>query len=267
MFMNRVHEQCPKNLTRENIESKRIENGPSAPSAQPAASPRPAPDRAQAVRPARARACCRGLPRHARLSLAGTPRAPTARLPARSTPTRCCRLRPSACRPSAPAPATPAPQRLLPQRPARPAARMPCTPSTHACPAPTCAPSPAPTCVPRAPPARPAARPTPAQRLASRSMGSSPFQGLHQFFFPYYYYYYYYFSSYFQQLEKSLKLLLLLFFFIFLDTQINFKKKLFYPIFFNCTTCKILEKLFSSSFFFFISSLPCYFKKILTVKF
>ena len=53
MFMNRVHEQCPKNLTQENTESNRAKNRPSAPSAQPKASPRvPAPAQHPAQRPA-----------------------------------------------------------------------------------------------------------------------------------------------------------------------------------------------------------------------
>ena len=88
MFMNWVHGQCLENLTRENTESKRIENGPSA---QPAASLR-----AQAARPAtprpRARACCRTP----RACLPRTPCAPAARPPACSAPTHACLRAPSA---------------------------------------------------------------------------------------------------------------------------------------------------------------------------
>ena len=94
--MNRVHEQCPKNLTRENTESKQIENGPSAPSAQPAASLR-----AQTAHPAtpRPRAPRAPAPAVSPRTPAAAPRAPAARPPVRSAPARCCCL----CAPRAPA--------------------------------------------------------------------------------------------------------------------------------------------------------------------
>ena len=57
MFINRVHEQCSKNLTQENTESKRIKNGPSAqPPASPHAQPRPAVPRAPRTSAARLQA-------------------------------------------------------------------------------------------------------------------------------------------------------------------------------------------------------------------
>ena len=218
MFMNWVHEQCPKNLTRENTESKRIENGLSAPSAQPAASSCAQAAPSAQPRPGRAP---RARPRPA------APRAPTARPPPRSTPTRCCRLRPSAFHPSAPAPAVPAP----------------CTPSTHARPAqrpPAC----------RAPCLRAQPR---AQHLPSAlplaQWAVAHFRVSTKIFFFFLNIIIFFFQL-FPAVGKITKIIIIIIFFIFLDTQINFLKNLFYPIFFNCTTCKILEKLFSSSFFF-----------------
>ena len=99
MFMNRVHEQCPKNLTQENTESKRIESGPSAPSAQPPASPRTQP------RPGRAPRAPTCLARPARLPPACALRARALLQSAR--PTR-ARSRAPACVPSALPPARPA---------------------------------------------------------------------------------------------------------------------------------------------------------------
>ena len=95
MFMNRVHGQCPKNLTRENTQSKRIENGPSAPSAQPATSLR-----AQAARPATPRPRTLSAP-----APAAAPRAPAclacpARLPLAHL--RAPRPRTPACAPLTP---------------------------------------------------------------------------------------------------------------------------------------------------------------------
>ena len=95
MFMNRVHEQCPKILTQENTESNWAKNRPSA---QPKASPRaqPALPHACPRLPPRLAACapcaysesvCRT--RHARLRVRPCPRACHPR-PAR----------PSACAPS-----------------------------------------------------------------------------------------------------------------------------------------------------------------------
>ena len=165
MFMNRVHEQCPKNLTQENTESKRIENGPSAPSAQPATRPR-------AQRPGRAPATQPALPHTLRarprlLPLACRARAclPRARLLAAPAPQR---LAP-ACRPPVPracylraprAPSTCAPrERPLPARPARALyARAP-TPQRPA--------------RPNAPPAHPAARPAPAYAPSTPSRAPS----------------------------------------------------------------------------------------------
>ena len=82
--MNRVHEQCPKNLTQENTESNRAKNRSSAPSAQPKPSPR-----AQAARPAPSQPCparSASAPRACR-----APRAPAARpLAQRPALSTCC---------------------------------------------------------------------------------------------------------------------------------------------------------------------------------
>ena len=103
--MNSVHL-----VTQEKNESKRIENGPSAPSTLPKASPRAQlPGRAPAAQPAQPRARPRLLPLACRARL------------------RPCQRPPAACslcappRPSAQRPRAPSAQRLAPQRSARPA--------------------------------------------------------------------------------------------------------------------------------------------------
>ena len=136
MFMNRVHEQCPKNLTQENTESNRAKNRSIVPSAQPKASPHAKlPSRAPAAQPALPRSRLLSLACQARacLSRPSAPRAclPRARaaglLPAR--PAQAQRAQPRACRPSAPAPQLPAsPSALLAHSAARP--KSACAPST-----------------------------------------------------------------------------------------------------------------------------------------
>ena len=141
--MNSVHEPgsrtMSKNRLRNNTESKWIENRPSAPSAQPKASPG-----AQAARPARpCRACCRA-PR--------APREPRALLPP------ACRARVH-CAPHAAAACLP---RARPLRSARCRVRLPhALPNAHAC-APACA-----CCAPVPPASALATRPTPPVRAPS----------------------------------------------------------------------------------------------------
>ena len=177
-----------KDRLRGSTKSNRVENRPSAPSAQPIASPR-----TQAARPAprppacrlsspapRARACCRS-------PAAGAPqrpaRLPAARLPLAPRALAClCTLAPSACcaLPSAPAPhasATCAPRAPRPRAHALRARSPSAQPSAQPCARPSAqcpSPNPAPAC---------SARPACASCLASAQMGSSPFQVLHTFFF------------------------------------------------------------------------------------
>ena len=132
MFMNRVHEQCPKNLTQENTKSNRAKNGrvhqvhslgqsrrpDRAPSAQ--AMPRP--------RAPRAHACCARACR------------PAACAPCSAAPRALPRLRPLARPPALREPACAPRARYAP----RPASCSSCPgaharPSTHACTC--CAPS------------------------------------------------------------------------------------------------------------------------------
>ena len=140
MFMNRVHEQCPKILTQENTESNRAKNRPSAPSAQPKARPH-----AQVARPGRAQPAlpralrpCPHLQLHptARAYPASACRARHARLRVRPCPCAC--QRPRACRPPATRPRAhlrprPRAHARPPERSAR-AQRLPsaCTPNSLA---------------------------------------------------------------------------------------------------------------------------------------
>ena len=133
--MNSIHEPgsrtMSKNRLRNNTESNRIENGPSAPSAQPVASPRAPAAPLPRLRAYPASAC---RARHARLRFRQCPRAcqrpracrpPATRAPHAPAPARPCRLRAPA-----PACACSAPGRVttlsaVSQRPAARSQRLP----------------------------------------------------------------------------------------------------------------------------------------------
>ena len=205
--MNRVHKQSPKNLTRENTGSKRIENGPSAPSAQPKASPgaqaahAPRAKRLPAARPTPA---CRGpnacLPRAQR---------PAARLRPTAAPRARARARqrPCACRPARP-PARSRPHAYRPARcpaPQHAHARLSRAPSTHA-------------------PCRPApVRPAPSSRLRTPAPAARPVRpsaccllkwaiAYVRFCTNFFFFIFHFFFHFFQPLENTKKIYLFIFF-------------------------------------------------------
>ena len=120
---------------------------------------------------------------------------------------------------------TPRPRAQRPCRAPRSSARVPA--ALRAC-------RPAPACRLPRPPARPCACCSP----ALCSMGSSPFQGLHQFFFFVFPYYYYFFITYSHWKIKKYTYIIIIFSLLFSSILKQIYKNLFYSIFFNFTTCK-----------------------------